>query len=185
MASEADMTKPMQISALTGLVVLGLATTAAAQRPVEFWRVRAGSRVAIVLDAGGECRGTVARRIAGALEITLSEASPSCGPRHGMVVVQESNTRAVETAEMQLKDTTDKRIGAVAVAAGAGLLAPRLGRSALGVLLGAAAALRFLNRDIDRPEREKTAYVLYVSRLGAEMSQARVPDAGPLNPVRD
>src|SRR5437879_3226633 len=89
----------------------------AAQQPtqqMDFWRVREGSKVTLVLGTGGECKGTVVTRVEGSLSIKLSEASPACGERDKVVTIRASNTRTVE------RDTRSGHHRAAKVVAAAG-----------------------------------------------------------------
>ena len=107
---------------LIAIMTIMLALPLSAQPPVDFWRIREGSAVTVVLGTGGECKGKVAKRVDGALTIQLSEESSACGARDALVTVSEANTRTVERAPKSSGKRAAKSAAAVGVAAGAGLL---------------------------------------------------------------
>jgi len=152
------------MNTLLGFLILAAAVPAFAQR-AEFARVREGSAVVLILGTGGECRGKVARRTAGALAVELTAANPDCGARGARVTVRQVNTESVERIPASSsKATTAKKGAAVAAAVGTGLLVGFVpGRAALGVIAGGAEAFHFINRGFDR--EPKDAYAIYVSHL--------------------
>ena len=151
----------------TALMLCAMAAPLAAQQRVDFWRVREGAQVVLVLGTGGECRGVVSQRTDGALAVRVAERSAAaCGAAGSTVSVREQDTRSVERAEAPRSASLGKKVAAVAVAAGAGVLALAGPRTlALGAIGGGAEAVHLMNRDLDKREQTKNAYVLYVSRL--------------------
>src|SRR5260370_35481182 len=117
------------------LLVCAITAPAAAQR-VDFWRVREGSRVVLVVGTGGECQGKVARRTEGLLSVKLTAPSTACGERDAVVAVRESNTRSVEQAEASRSKKNGKRAAVIGVAAATGLAELHVPRAeALGVVV--------------------------------------------------
>ena len=158
----------MRISAMV-VALLALAAPAVAQQRgerIEFWRVREGAQVVLVLGTGGECRGVVSQRTDGALAVKVGNKSAACGKPGTVVNVREQDTRSVERGEPSSRKSTGKKIAAVGLAAGAGLLAlAGPGKGALAAIAGGAEGVHLLNRSIDRGERSTNSYVLYVAKL--------------------
>jgi len=152
---------------LIAIMTIALALPLSAQQPMDFWRIREGSAVTVVLGTGGECKGKVAKRVDGALTVQLSEESSACGARDALVTVSEANTRTVERAPKSSGKRAAKSAAAVGVAAGAGLLLTEVPpRAALGVLAGGLVGAHLLVRNLDHDSGPGKGYVLYVSRLG-------------------
>ena len=148
------------------IIVVALAAPLAAQQKVDFWRIREGSSVVLVLGTGGECKGKVAKRMDGELSIRVSDDTDACGKRDSLVTVREENTRTVERADRSLKRKAATAGGAIGAAAGAGLLVqnvPAEGR--LAALGGSLVGGYILSKhtSIDGPGK---GFVIYVSKLG-------------------
>ena len=96
----------------------------------------------------------------------MTKPTSACGAAGSTVNVRESDTRSVERAEPSRSKGLAKKVAAVGVAAGAGLLAlsgPR--KAALGAIVGGAEAVHLMNRDLDKREQTSNQYVFYVRKL--------------------
>jgi hypothetical protein len=132
---------------------------------VDFWRVREGSAVTLVLGTGGECRGRVVTRVEGSLSIKLSEASPACGARDALVTARESNTRAVER-DVKRVSKKGRALAAIGLAAATGLAITAVPpKASLAVLGGGGIATRMLVKDAEKDGTSTKGYVIYVSRI--------------------
>jgi hypothetical protein len=146
--------------------MLWLPLTLGAQQTADFWRIREGASVVLVVGTGGECKGKVARRQEGELAIKLSETTDACGARESLVTVREANTRAVERAARSGGKRAAAAAAVVGAAAGTGLLVTAVPpRAALGVLAGGFLGSHLLSRELTH-EGPGKGYVIYVSRLG-------------------
>jgi hypothetical protein len=151
---------------LIAVIVVLLSLPLAAQQKVDFWRVREGSPVTLVLGTGGECKGKVAKRMDGELSIRVSEDSDACGARDSLVTVREENTRTVERGSRSGGKKAALAAAAIGVAGGTGLLAAAVPfRASLGVLGGGAIGTHMLLREAEA-NRPGGSYVIYVSHLG-------------------
>ena len=140
-----------------------------AQQPgtVEFWRVREGNDVVLVLGTGGECKGKVARRLDGELSVKVTGKDSVCGPRNALVSVRETNTHAVERAPRSAKNKTVLFGAAMAAGGGTGAIAAFVPlRGLFAVLGGGGTATRMLTKEGEKDKPGK-GYVIYVSHLGA------------------
>ena len=147
------------------IIIIGLTAQLVAQQKVDFWRVREGSRVTLVVGTGGECNGEVARRMEGELTIKLSETTDACGARDALVTVREVNTRAVERAARSGGKRAAAAAAVVGAATGTGLLTTAVpARAAVGVLAGGVLGTHILARELEGGGPGKD-YVIYVSRL--------------------
>jgi hypothetical protein len=146
------------------LLMISSVAMAAVAQPVDFSRIREGSRVVLVLGTGGECQGKVVRRTDGMLAVKLTAPSPDCGARDAVVNVRESNTQSAERAEASRRKKIGKRAAAIGVATAVGLLVLHVpSGGALAVLGGGAEGVHIMNRELDKGDG--SSGYMFVSRL--------------------